>query len=144
VTVAKFSSLGTKLQLTIASVLADVAEVRDVEFEAPELEMYEVDDLGSTHVDEDPSGRTKGGSVKASMFYDPAAAGSSALIALFNAPVKTSGVFVPTAWAIVWSVNPAATQLFSGTLVKQNVKAERGSPLIKDLEIKISRKPTLV
>jgi hypothetical protein len=44
----------------------------------------------------------------------------------------------------VWSVNPAATQGFSGTLVKQNVKAERGSPLIKDLEISVTRKPTLV
>lgn len=139
-----YSSLGTKLQLTIAAALADVAGIRDVEFEAPELEMYEVDDLGSTHVNEDPSGRTKGGSVKGSMFYDPAAASSAALLALFNAPVKTAGEFVPTVWAIVWSVHPAATQGFSGTLVKQTVKAERGSPLIKDLEIKISRKPTLV
>ncbi len=144
VIVAKFSSLGTKLQLSIASVLTDVAGVRDVEFESPEMEMYEADDLAADHVEEDPSGRTKGGSCKASMFYDPAAAGSSALIALFNAPVKTSGVYVPTDWAIVWSVNPAATQPFKGTLVKQNVKAERGSPLIKDLEIKISRKPVLV
>lgn len=140
----KYSSLGTKLQLTIASVLTDVAGVRDLEFEPPEIEMYEVDDLASEHVDKDPSGRTSGGSVKGSMFYDPAAASSAALIALFNAPVKTSGVYVPTVWAIVWSVNPTATQGFSGTLVKQNVKAERGSPLIKDLEIAVSRRPTLV
>jgi hypothetical protein len=142
--VAKFSSLGTKLQLTIASVLTDVAQVRDVEFEAPELELMEVDDLAADYVERDPTGRSSGGSVKGSMFYDPAAAGSSALIALYNAPVLTSGVRVPTAWAIVWSVNPAATQLFSGTLVKQTVKAERGSPLLKDLEISVTRKPTLV
>jgi hypothetical protein len=142
--VAKFSSLGTKLQLTIASVLADVAQVRDVEFETPELELMEIDDLSNDYVERDPSGRSSGGSVKASMFYDPAAASSAALIALYNAPVVTAGVRVPTVWAIVWSVNPAATQGFSGTLVKQNVKAERGSPLTKDLEISVTRKPTLV
>lgn len=139
-----YSSLGTKLQLTIASVLTDVAGVRDVEFETPEVEMMEIDDLGAGYVEQDPTGRSKGGSVKGSMFYDPAAASSAALIALFNSPVKTAGVYVPTVWAIVWSVNPTATQGFSGTLVKQSVKAERGSPLIKDLEITVSRKPTLV
>jgi hypothetical protein len=144
VIVSKYSSLGTKLQLGIASVMTDVAGVRDVELEFPELEMMEIDDLSSEHVDEDPTGRTKGGSCKASMFYDPAAASSAALIAMFNAPIKTAGRFVPTDWAIVWSVNPVATQAFKGTLVKQNVKAERGSPLLKDLEIKVSRKPVMV
>ena len=141
---SKFSSLGTELQLTISSVLTEVAQVRDIEFDPGELELYETDDISSDHVEEDPSGRTKGGSVKASMFYDPASASNTALIALWNTPVKTSGVYVPTVWAIVWSSNPAATQGFSGTLVKQPVKAERGSPLIKDLEIKVTRKPTLV
>lgn len=141
---SKYSSLGTKLQLTIASVLADVAGIRDVEFEAPEMELMEIDDLGSDYVERDLSGRSSGGSVKGSMFYDPAAASSAALIALFNAPVKTAGRFVPTVWAIVWSVNPAVTQGFTGQLVKQTVKAERGSPLMKDLEISVTRKPTLV
>ena len=141
---AKYSSLGTKLQLTIASVLTDLAQVRDVDFDPGELEMYEIDDLASTSVDEDPSGRAKPGSVKASMFYDPASASNTALIALWNSPVVTSGVYVPTAWAIVWSAATAVTQLFSGTLTKQSRKAERGSPLMADIEIKVSRKPTLV
>lgn len=140
----KYSSLGTVLQLAIASVLTAVVGIRDVEFEVPELEMYETDDLAADFVEEDHSGRTKGGSVKFSMFYDPASASNTALIALFNAPVKTSGVYVPTSWAIVWSANPAATQPFSGTLVKRNIKAERGSPLITDGEIRVTRKPTLV
>jgi hypothetical protein len=139
-----YSSLGTKLQVTITSVLTDIVGVRDVEFEAPELEMMEVDDIASTHVDMDPTGRSKGGSVKASAFYDPAAATTTALLALFNAPVKTSGVFVPTVWAIVWQGATAVTQGFSGTLTKQTRKAERGSPLMADLEITVSRKPTLV
>lgn len=141
---AKFSSLGTKLQLSIASVMTDVAQVRDVEFETPEVELMEIDDLSNDYVERDPSGRSSGGSVKGSQFYDPAAASSAALIALYNSPVVTAGVRVPTLWSIVWSVNPAATQAFSGTLVKQNVKAERGSPLIKDLEISVTRKPVLV
>lgn len=140
----KYSSLGTKLQLTISSVLTDLVGIRDVEFEVPEMEMMEVDDLASEHVDLDPTGRTKGGSVKASSFYDPAAATTTALIALFNSPVKTSGVYVPTVWAIVWSSSAGATQGFSGTLTKQTRKAERGSPLMADLEITVSRKPTLV
>ena len=140
----KYSSLGTVLQQTIASVLTTVAGIRDVEFEAPELEMYDVDDLVATHVDQDPSGRSKGGSCKASMFLDPASASHTALIALFNSPVVTSGVYVGTAWAIVWSASPASTQLFTGTLTKQSRKAERGSPLMMDLEITVTRRPTLV
>lgn len=140
----KYSSLGTVLQLAIASVLTAIAGIRDVEFETPELELMEVDDLAADYVEKDPTGRSSGGSVKASMFYDPASASNTALIALYNAPVKTAGVYVPTSWAIVWSANPAATQPFSGTLVKQPRKAERGSPLITDLEITVTRKPTLV
>lgn len=139
-----YSSLGTKLQLTISSVLTDLVGVRDVEFEAPELEMMEVDDIASTHVDLDPTGRSKGGSVKASSFYDPAAATTTALLALFNSQTKTSGVYVATVWAIVWSGATAVTQGFSGTLTKQTRKAERGSPLMADLEITVSRRPTLV
>jgi hypothetical protein len=141
---AKYSSLGTILQLTIATVLTAVAGVRDLDFECPELELVDVDDLSSDYVEQDPTGRSKGGSVKFSYFYDPASASCAALIALYNAPIKTAGVYVPTAWAIVWSCNPAATQLFSGTLVKQNRKAERGSALISDGEITVTRKPTLV
>jgi len=141
---AKYSSLGTLLKQSIADVLTTVVGIRDVEMEVPELELYDVDDLSSSHVDQDPSGRTKGGSVKASMFLDPASASHTALIALFNSPTVTAGVYVPTEWSIVWSASPASTQLFSGTLVKQNRKAERGSPLMMDLEIAITRKPTLV
>ena len=141
---SKYSSLGSVLKLTIASVLTIIAGIRDIDFESPELEMMDIDDIESTHVDQDPTGRTKGGSVKASAFWDPAAATHVALVALFNAQVKTSGVYVPTLWSIDWSASPTATQLFSGTLVKQSRKAERGSPLMSDLEITVSRRPTLV
>jgi hypothetical protein len=141
---AKYTSLGTLLKLAIASVLTTVAGVRDVDFESPELELYEVDDLESTYVEQDPSGRSKGGSVKFSMFYDPASASNTALIALYNSQTKTSGVYVPSDWSITWQAATAATQLFSGILVKQNRKAERGSPLIMDGEITVTRKPTLV
>lgn len=140
----KYSSLGSKLQQSIASVLTDVAGIRDIDFDPGEIELYDIDDLASNSVDQDPSGRVKPGSVKASMFYDPASASNTALIALWNSPVVTSGVYVPTVWAIVWSASPAATQGFSGTLTKQGRKAERGSPLLSDLEIKVTRKPTLV
>lgn len=139
-----YSSLGTTLRLTIATVLTVVAGIRDVEFETPELELMDVDDLAMDYVDRDPTGRSSGGSVKASMFFDPASASNTALIALYNAPVVTAGVRVPTLWSINWSSNPASTQLFSGTLLKQNRKAERGSPLMADLEIAVTRKPTLV
>lgn len=139
-----FSSLGTVLKLSIASVFTVVAGVRDIEFETPEVELMDVDDLASDYVDRDPSGRSAGGSVKGSMFYDPASASNTALIALYNSPTVTAGVRVPSLWQIVWSASPAATQPFSGVLVKQNRKAERGSPLMADLEIPVTRKPTLV
>jgi hypothetical protein len=139
-----YSSLGTLLKMAIASVQTTIAGIRDVEFETPEIELMEVDSIESDYVEQDPTGRSKGGSVKASMFYDPASASNTALIALYNAPTVTAGVRVPTAFSIVWSASPAATQLFSGTLVKQSRKAERGSPLMTDLEITVTRKPTLV
>lgn len=140
----KYTSLGSFLQITLATVLTTVAGIRDIDFESPELELMDVDDLESTHVDQDPTGRTKGGSVKASAFWDPAAASHAGLCVLFNAPVKTLGVYVPTVCAISWSAQPATVQGFSGTLTKQSRKAERGSPLMCDLEIAVTRKPTLV
>lgn len=139
-----YTSLGTLLKLSIASVFTTVAGVRDVDFETPELELMDVDDLSSDYVDRDMTGRSAGGSVKGSMFYDPASASNTALIALYNSPTQTSGVYVASSWQIVWSASPAATQAFTGVLTKQNAKAERGSPLIKDLEIAVTRKPTLV
>lgn len=139
-----FTSLGTILQVTISSVLTALAGVRDVEFEAPELELYDRDDLVDDYVQRDASGRTSGGSVKGSMLWDPASATNTKLIALFNSPTVTSGVYVPEVWAIVWSSSPAATQGFSGYLTKQTRKAERGAPLMNDFEIQTARKPTLV
>ena len=82
--------------------------------------------------------------MKFSYFYDPAAASVTALNALFNTPTKTAGIYVFSEWAIVWQGATAATQNFKGILVKQNRKAERGSPLITDGEIQVTRKPTLV
>jgi hypothetical protein len=139
-----YSSLGTLLKLSIASVFTTVAGVRDVDFETPELELMDVDDLSSDYVDRDMTGRSAGGSVKGSMFYDPASASNTALIALYNSPTVTSGVRIASSWQIVWSASPAATQAFTGVLTKQNTKAERGSPLLKDLDIAVTRKPTLV
>lgn len=139
-----YSSLGTLLKMDIATVMTTVAGVRSVEFEAPEKELYETDDLGTTNVNRDFSGRTSGGSVKASLFYDPAAASQVALAAHFNSPTLTSGVYVPTAWQVVWSVNPAATQPFTGEGIKQSRKAEAGSPLMAEIEIAVTRKPTLI
>lgn len=132
-----FTSLGTLLKVTVASVLTTVAGMRDVEFDAPEVETYESDDIVDTYVNLEVTGRTKGGSVKGSLLWDPASATNTKLIALFNTPARED-------WSIVWSSSPAATQLFNGILTKQTRKAERGNPLISDIEIAVSRKPTLV
>lgn len=132
-----FTSLGTLLKVTITSVLTTVTGIRDVEFEAPEVETYETDDLVDTHVNIDVTGRTKGGSVKASQLWDPAAASSAKLIGLFATPARED-------WSIVWSSSPSVSQLFNGILTKQTRKAERGNPLVNDIEIAVARKPTLV
>lgn len=131
------SSLGTVLKVTITAVLTTVTGVRDVEWDGPEVETYESDDLGDSFVNLEPTGRSSGGSVKASILWDPAAATNTKLIALFNTPARED-------WSIAWGSAPAATQLFNGILKKQNRKAERGSPLMADIEIAVSRKPTLV
>ena len=139
-----YSSLGTLLKMSIASVMTTVSGVRNVEFDAPEKELYDVDGLASTFLEQDFSGRTKGGSVKAEMFFDPAAASQQALVAEFNSPTLTSGMYVAPSWQVVWSASPSATQAFVGEITKQSRKAERGSPLIANIEIAITRKPTLI
>lgn len=132
-----FTSLGTVLKVTISAVLTTISGMRDVTFDAPEVETYESDELVDTFVNLEVSGRTKGGSVKGSLLWDPAAATNSKLIGLFNTPARED-------WSIVWSSSPAATQLFNGILTKQNRKAERGNPLMAEIEIAVARKPTLV
>lgn len=139
-----YTSLGTKLKVTISSVLTVVTGVRDIEFEAPELELYEKDDLQDDYVAREHSGRFSGGSVKGSQLWDPAAASSTKLKGLFNSPTVTSGVYVPEVWSIEWSDTGASTQGFSGYLTKQTRKAERGNPLVNDFEIQVAVKPTLV
>lgn len=134
---AAISSLGSVLTVLISAVQTTIAGIRDIEFDPPEVETYEIDDLTSTHVDVDPTGRCGGGTVKASLFYDPAAAAMSKLITLFTTPATE-------VFNIKWGVTPASTQVFTGILIKQSRKAERAAPLMADIELKVARKPTLV
>ena len=135
------SSLGSILQLTISAVLTTIAGVRDLEFDPGEVETFERDALEDVdYVDLDVTLRTKGGKCSGSMFYDPAAATNTALVALINSPSTTTR---NTAWQITWSDPAATTQPFSGILTKLTRKASRGEPLTSDFEIAVSQKPTL-
>lgn len=139
--VTSVSSLGTTLSMTVASVSTIIAGMRDIEFEAPEVETYETDDLVDDYVNIDVTGRSKGGSCKGSMLWDPASATSGILADAFDEPVRAS---FSIGWGGPGDDPPVATQPFNGILVKQTRKAERGNPLICDIEIAVARKPVLV
>ncbi len=135
--VIAITSTDTILQQEISSVFTPVAGIRNVEFTAPEVESVEVDDLESDFVDLLVTGRLSGGGVNSSMFLDPAAATQTALIAIINTPAMA-------AWKILWPDTGTTTQALDGILKKIVRKAERGEPLMQDIEIVTARKPTLV
>ena len=133
---ATASSIGTLLKVDIASTLTTIAGVRNVDFKSPEVETYETDDLDDTYIGLATTGRTGGGSVSFSKFYDPAAATHATMKGLINSPAEKS-------FQIVWSDASTTSQDLDGILKSLNIKAERGDALMEDGEIMISSAPTL-
>lgn len=140
------SSLGTVLQVAVATVLTAIAGIRDVKWNPGEAETFECDDLADTHVNLGATGRTMGGECTAQMFTDFLAATWTPLADLMMTPVVTD-------FAIVWTAADsddgtagiqAATQPFKGIFKSLPVVAERGQPLLSDLSIAVAEKPTIV
>ena len=131
------TSLGSTLKIDIASTLTPIAGVRNIDFDPGEVETFDKDDLNDDYVESDVTGRQLGGEVSGDMFTDFAAATWTALADLWDAPAKEN-------FQIDYPDVAASTQPFVGILKKLPVKAERGSPLMTALSIKVAEKPSLI
>lgn len=141
-----YSSLGTILEVEVATVMTEIAGIRNVNFNPGEVEMFESDDLVDTHVNQSVTGRTGGGEVTAQMFTDFLAATWTPLADLWMTPaVNNYRVTWPNADSDGGTAGvQAATQPFVGILKTIPVVAERGQPLLSDISISVARKPVLV
>ena len=132
---AVYRSKDSCLQLEIATVLTDIAGIRNIKMKLPSPEKMEIDDIKSDHVDLEVTGRTGGGTLSADSFWDPAHATWHAIHALMNTPAKAD-------WSTTWG-NSGTDIAFSGILESLELNAERTDPIMAPLEIAIAEKVVL-
>lgn len=85
----KLKGKGTVIQQTISSVLTDVAQVIDINVDGEESEEYDARTLDTgVYLVKELTGHTEPGSVKVTMFFDPALAGHQAIVALLTTPAQ--------------------------------------------------------
>ena len=129
---AKYSSKGAALQLTIASVLTTITQVK--EFTAPDSEVgtYDSTALDSgVGRDHDTTGYVEGGKVSFSAFFDPQATTHKACTALMATPAKKD-------WNIIWSDAGTTNWPFNGIQTKFTPKAAVDEGLMVDGEIQLN------
>lgn len=84
---SKLKGKGTVLQQTISTVLTDIAQLIDIDLSGEKSEDFDSSTLdGVVFKTKDLTGYSDGGTVKATMFFDPALAGHQALVALISTP----------------------------------------------------------
>lgn len=84
---AKLKGKGTVIQQTISSVLTDIAQLIDIDLSGEASLDFDSTTLdGVVFQTKDLTGYANPGTVKASMFFDPALAGHVALVALISTP----------------------------------------------------------
>jgi len=133
---AKPSSKGAALQLSIASVFTTIAQMRS--FNGPDAEVQTFDGtaldsgVGMEHY---PTGYVEGGNVNGSLFFDPVAATLQALTDLKTAPAISL-------WKEKWSDTALTEWPFSGILTRVNPKAEVNQGLMADINVKLTGIPT--
>lgn len=84
---AKLKGKGTVLQQTISSVLTDIAQLIDIDLSGEASLDFDSTTLdGGVYETKDLTGYSAGGTVKSTLFFDPALAGHQALVALISTP----------------------------------------------------------
>lgn len=133
----KIPCKGTKLQMTIATVLTDLAQVISIDLPEAESETYESDTLDNEDagIPYDPTGRTEGGSMSAELFFDPALAGHQAITDLLSSPAKCN-------WAVVFADEAHTTWPIPGAGVSFGGSVALGDGLKGSLSVKLDGIPT--
>lgn len=130
-----FVGKGSVFQKTISASLTTVAGVRNFKFNPGENETMETDDLASSYVTLQETGRAGGGSCSGQLLWDPANATQIAMHISFNTPTveNYSNTYGSTTESIA----------YTGILTKFELTVERADPIVADFEIAVADRPTL-
>lgn len=136
---AVLPSKGSKLQITIATTLTDIADVTQFGFSGSEVGTFETSVLNQT-----AAGRTygingfsEGGSVAGTCYYDPSNAVHQALTDLITTPVNDK------AFNAIWNATATGTDwAFTGIVTSFDPSANLNDPLSADFGIKLDGLPT--
>lgn len=127
----KIASKGTKLQLSIASVYTDIAQIESLDAPDAEVQVVDVTALDSgVGMEFKPNGYVNGGASSGSLFYDPVLAVHQALTDLITTPAVA-------AWKYIFADAAATVWPFNGTLTKCQPKASVQEFVKADFNIKL-------
>lgn len=136
---AVLPSKGSKLQITIATTLTDIADVTQFSFSGSEVSTFETTTMGQT-----ASGRTygvngfsEGGSVSGTCYYDPTNATHQALTDLVTTPTNDK------AFNAIWNATAVGSDwAFTGIVTSFDPAANMNDALSADFGIKLDGIPT--
>lgn len=120
---------GTALQVTVATVLTEIAQVISLDLPEAETETYEADSLDNENagIPYKPTGRAEGGSVGYEMFLDPALAGHQALTDLLTTPTDIEDLALQIVFAdsdaTEWPMVAAGMSLGGTVALNDGLKA---------------------
>lgn len=129
----RYSSKGTVLQLSIASVFTTVGGISNIDYPDSEVQFFDGTALesGVSMEDGEPTGHTAPGSVSGEFFYDPLDSTHQAVIDFLGSPAKAS-------WKIKNDNISGHACTFTGTLKKCQPKAKVNDGLVASLDIKLA------
>jgi Lambda phage tail tube protein, TTP len=135
---AKYTSKGTIIQKSIASVFTTIAQVKSIDAPKAKVEVVDISDLstGAGKV-KGVTGYADGGEAGGSCFFDPADTTHKNLTESLST--------IPTAadsWKVIYSDVAPTTWPFSGWLTNFDVKAAVGQFLMADFSITLTGLPT--
>lgn len=129
---SKIKCKGTKLQLLVATVYTDIAQLISLDLPEMESETYESDTLDNTAagIPYSATGRTEGGKVSGELFLDPALSIHKTLLGLLTTPATALWkiIFADTA-TTAWPFSGAGISLGGSVALKEGLKAKFGIKL---------------
>ena len=127
----KIPGKGCKWQITIASVLTDVAAIIEINGPDAEVQTYDATALDSgVGMEHKPTGYTEGGKVSGSGWLDPLLANHKAITALLAAPALN-------AQKIIFSDASTTAWPFSGIITKFTPKIQLSQGVQFDFEVQL-------
>lgn len=125
----QIASKGTVLELDIATVFTEIAQVIGLDGPDPEVQVFDSTILnGAVGREKEVTGFVEGGTVSGSLFFDPVASTLQALTDLLLVPAVSN-------WKTIWSDTLPTEWPYAGILKKCKPAAGLDDGLKADLEI---------